>query len=251
MLKYYSTDFNPKQLKSFFSSGSKSIYASFFHKFNSKNDLKGKKLTVIDFEFSTKYSIFEVAIFDVIDGIISNIYFKEYQLPLGETYFDINRGHPIKVTNSFNQGKSQFTDKEKIYILSRMENTDYLVSHNYIAEMQCYMKLKFPNAKYDSNKIDIFKNNKIICTRYSFHQKYFTKLPDYKNGTVSDFFNWKVKITESKDSLNFNILNNGLDILETTQVSKDIFNKKTASYHNALFDIFVTYTNLRSLIYML
>lgn len=173
MLKTVKKSFNQDDVKKLFSKTSKAINVSFFHKFESKSDLKGKKFTVVDFEFSTDYQIFEMAFFDVIDGVVSNHVFKEFKLPLGTTYFDIDKNRPVRVNQAFNKGKETLTPALKKYIIERMENCDYLVAHNYVAELQCYMKLKYPTQKYNSDKISMYLDGKVICTRYSFHQKIF------------------------------------------------------------------------------
>lgn len=243
-------EFDQDILKKLFNKKSKAINVSFFHKFNSKNDLKGKKFTVVDFEFSTDYQIFEMAFFDIIDGVVSNHYFKEIQLPIGSTYYNIEQKCIINVDKSFNKGKDKLTSEIKKYIIDRMENCDYLVAHNYVAELQCYMKIKYPNRKYNSLEIPMFIENKVICTSYSFNKKYFN-LISAGNGEVSNHFGWIVSINEESDKLIFKLTHKVSKFSSSYHVDKIVFSKKNASYHNAMFDIFVTLTNLKTLGYFL
>ncbi len=255
MLNKIKTNFNKEELINSFPKNGKTINVSFFHKFKKYSDLKGKKFTVVDFEFSTDQQIFEMAFFDVIDGKISNYAFKEFQLPVGTLYFNIELNRIVRSGKSFNIGKDILTDKMKQYIIHRMENCDYLVTHNYTAELQCYMKIKYPSQKYSTDKIKMYQENKIICTRYSFNKKYFSNkhfLQSQANGAISTFMNWGIKI-ENKNSteLNFKIQNKNPRLNENHIVKKKVFSKEKATYHNAMYDIFITLTNLKSLEFLL
>lgn len=93
---------------------------------------------------------------------------------------------------------------------------------------------------------------KLFVLVIAFIKKYFTALPNYSNGIVSTHFKWSVKI-ENKDtkSIIFKVENKTHGVVDNYNVDKTIFSKTNASYHNAMYDIFVTLTNLKTLGYLL
>lgn len=240
-------NFNREDLLKKFSKG-KTQQVSFFHKFDNYEDLKDKKFTFVDFEFSVDYQIYEMAVFDVVNEEIVNYNFLEFKMPIGTKYFDPNQKFMKIVNEKFNQNKIELTEDYIQYIIDIFEKTDYLVSHNYIAELQCYNRLKFNNnEKYDTNNFEIFNNGKVICTKCSFPKKYFENfgVKSLSNGELSTQFSWNVNLIKN-NGLNFTVSNDKLEFNEEFKFN-NINLDEDIHYHNALYDIVVTYTNFLTL----
>ena len=221
------------------------------HFFKDELDLKGKNVVIADFEFTTQYNIFEITVMNVVDGKITNIWFEEFKVPLSDTVFDFRTKRAVRLTKGFNKDKNEFTDSKKKKLLSVIEEADFFVAHNYIAEMQCIHKLKFPGLKYDITSHDIFNDSKIICTNKSFNNKYFKKLDIFDNGfsneNVSSSLGWEIKYNQSKKTFVLDNKRTAVSIKVDKLPDNFLKSKTNVGIHNSLFDTLITYTSFLSL----
>lgn len=208
---------------------------SYFFKENS-HLIHKKKILFIDIEFSMNKLIFELGGFILNNGKIEEVIFKEYSLPKNEPYFSFETNGFI--TKPINIGKPLFSDKEWLFDL--LDSVDYIVAHNYTAEAQCFFKLLYPYDKYDVSKLKVFKEDKIICTNYSFNNVYFKQfgLEKFSNSELSKILGWTV----SEDGNKYKVYNKSLDMSFEINKPKDVVSK----LHNSFFDIVITLTNFIS-----
>jgi hypothetical protein len=207
---------------------------SYFFKENL--ELYKKRILIIDLEFSMNKHIFELGGLILNNGKVEELLFKEYSLPRGEPYYSFERNGFIDIP--LNKGKPLFKDKE--WLFSIIESVDYIVVHNYSAEAQCYFKLLHPYEQYDINRLPCFIEDKIICTNYSFKNKYFKELglEKFSNSELSGSLGWS--ILDRKDK--YVILNKEIEI--SFEIKKP--DNVVSEIHNSFYDVLITLTNLIS-----
>lgn len=198
--------------------------------------LHKKRILIIDLEFSMNKHIFEIGGIVLNNEKVEQLIFKEYSLPKGEPYFSFEKNGFI--TTPINKGKSLFKDKD--WLFSLLESVDYIVVHNYPAEAQCFFKLLFPNHPYDINKIKYFNEHKIICTNYSFKNKYFTNqgMEKFSNSDLASNFGWKFIDMGNK----YKVVNKVLNVEFEVDKPKNV----VSALHNSFFDSLITLTNFIS-----
>ena len=214
--------------------------------FYNNQDFTDKKILFLDFEFSKEYNIYEIGGLILENGKITKKIFKEFQLPLDNSIFNFNTKRMIPVNKSFNKGKDKLKAQK---ILDLVDSVDYVVCHNYVAEIKCILKLRFPDLPYDASNCDLIRDRKVICTNYSFSNKYFKSnfdLCDFSNSGVSNRLNWKVKLV-GKDIV---IENRAIDKKFRIKPPKSFFNASNQNLHNSFYDSVVTLTNFLSCKYI-
>jgi len=214
-------------------------------------DLLGKNIIIADFEFTTQYNIYEITVMKVKNGKIIDIWYEEFKVPPSDTIFDFNVKRPVRLPGGFNSNKNEFTKEKRDKLISVIEESDFFVAHNYVAEMQCIHKLKFPELKYDVLNIELYNQGKIICTNKSFNNKHFKQLDIFNNGfsneNVSNSLGWDIEY-KKEDKL-FILSNNrtGISIKVDKLPESFIKSKTSVGIHNSLFDTLITYTSFLSL----
>jgi len=207
---------------------------SFFHKEDIEK-MNEKRILFLDLEFSKNKYIYEIGGFIIEKNKIVELIFKEYSLPNKEEVWDFQKNS--FVVSKLNEDKPIFDEKEWFFKL--LDSVDYIVVHNYVAEAQCIFKLLYPLEKYDITKINYFNDLKIICTNYSFSNKYFKSkgMTDFKNSEISKYFGWEIMDTEDKL------------ILKNKEIKFCIKKPKSmkSELHNSFYDSAITLTNFISL----
>ena len=214
----------------------------FYNNYNFEN----KKILFLDFEFSREYNIYEVGGLILENGKITKKIFKEFKLPLSNSIFNFDTKRMDPVTNSFNKGKEELNPQK---ILDLVESVDYVVCHNYVAEMKCILKLRFPDLDYDISNCDMMRNKKVICTNYSFSNKYFKNefnLCDFSNSGISNRLNWKVSLKDKEIIIKNKAIDKNFKIIPP----KSFFKAKNKNLHNSFYDSVVTLTNFLSCKYI-
>jgi len=211
---------------------------SYFFKEDLKN-LSNKRILFLDFEFSMNKIIIEVGGLVLENRKVVELIFDEYSLPPGEPYWDFDVDGFID-GRKLNKNKPLFSDKDQDKLFKLVQSVDYVVVHNYVAEAQCFLKLKTPYEKYNISNCDVFTQGKFICTSYSFKNKYFKSLgmTIFTNSGVSECFGWKIKDKESY----LLVKNKSLNIAFKIDKPKGI----KSSLHNSFYDSVVTLTNFMS-----
>lgn len=242
MLKELKDNFNIKDYVRIIK-GSEIEKVSFFFKDNIE-EMKTKKIFFLDLEFSQNRIIFEVGGFIYDNGKITEHIYNEYSLPVGEKVWDFNLSRYLD-GGHINSHKSVFSDIDRDTLLKIIEDVDYIVIHNYVAELTCFHKLLFKGIKYNKNDIDFFKEGKVICTNYSFNNKYFKnkQMKSFSNAEVSKQLGWNV--IEDIEVIYFE--HKELDI--RFKIKKPI--EVVGKLHNSYYDSAITLTNFYSLIYLM
>jgi len=225
--------------------GNKSNIHKVSYFYNNQN-FKNKKILFLDFEFSKEYNIYEMGGLILQDGKIIKKIFKEFQLPMDNSIFNFDTKRMIPVTKKFNKGKDKLKPKK---ILDLVDSVDYIVCHNYVAEVKCILKLKFPDLPYNVKNCDLMDNNKIICTNYSFSNKYFKdnfNLCDFSNSGISNRLNWKVNLI-GKEII---VENKAIDKKFSITPPKSFFKASNQNIHNSFYDSVITLTNFLSCRYI-
>ena len=214
--------------------------------FYNDNNFVGKKILFLDFEFSKEYNIYEMGGLILQDGKIIKKIFKEFKLPTNNSIFNFKTKRMNPVTSKFNKGKLTLNPQK---IIDLVENVDYVVCHNYVAEIKCILKLKYPDLSYDATNCNLMETRKVICTNYSFSNKYFKSefdLCDFSNSGISNRLNWKVKL-KGKEIL---VENKAIDKKFKINPPKSFFNAANQDLHNSFYDSVVTLTNFLSCKYI-
>lgn len=234
MLKNIKNNFNLLDYKKTIGTKTNIHKVSYFFKDDLLN-LHSKKLLIFDLEFSMNKFIFELGGLIIENGKIKETFFYEYKLPFGEPYWSFNSN--CFISTPLNTNKPLFSLKDSDWLLSIIEDVEYVVVHNYTAEAQCLAKLK--NKPYNALNCSILQNNKFICTNYSFKNKYFKNFGIEKtsNSDLSNIFGWKIEDKENK----YNIKNNEINFF--VKKPKGVESK----LHNSFYDSVITLTNLISL----
>jgi len=221
------------------------------HFFKDNTDLTDKNIIIADFEFTTQYNIHEVTVIKVKNDKIIDIWFEEFKVPPSDTIFDFKVKRPTRLPSGFNSDKNEFTKEKQTKLIEVIEKADFFVAHNYVAEMQCIHKLKFPGSKYDVANIDIFNQGQIICTNKSFNNKYFKQLDIFKNGfsneNVSDALGWNVEYKKEDKMFLLTNKRTGQSIKVDNLPDNFLKSKTSVGIHNSLFDTLITYTSFLSL----
>jgi hypothetical protein len=208
---------------------------SYFFK-EDRDVLHKKRILFIDLEFSMNKYIFELGGLVLNNGKVEEIIFKEYSLPKNEPYFSFE--HNGFIDTPINKNKPLFSESKWLFNL--LDSVDYIVVHNYPAEAQCFLKLLFPKAAYDIERLSIFNQNKIICTSYSFKNNYFKKLglEKFSNSELSKTLGWSFTEKSSSYLITNLSLNMSFEIKKPANV--------VSKLHNSFFDILITFTNFIS-----
>lgn len=216
---------------------------SFFFKNYTRESLTGKKILFLDFEFSKEYNIYEMGGLILQDNKIIKTFFKEYKLPIGDSIFsfETKRHHPLP--RNFNKNRIVL-NKEKLFKL--VDSSDIIVCHNYVAEIKCLLALRYPDKEYNFNNCQLIKQGKIVCTNYSFSNKYFKgqfNISEFSNSNISKKMGWTVELK----SKHINVKNNKLDIDFKVKAPDTFFSSENKNIHNSFFDSVVTLSNFLSL----
>lgn len=238
MLHNIKNKFNLNTYKSTVGTGTNIHKVSYFFK-KDIQDIHLKKIFFLDLEFSMNKVIFEVGGFTLNKGVLENLLFEEYSLPEGELVWSFEKNAFVRP--KFEKHKKVFSDKDSERLLKIIEEVDYLVVHNYVAEAQCLHKLLKPNKKYDLRDLDIFNKDKIICTCFSFKNEYFKKhgLEKFSNSEISNTLGWDIKDKED----HYTVKNENLEV--KFKVKKPAGVK--SALHNSFYDSVITLTNFFSL----
>jgi hypothetical protein len=239
---------NIKKYKQLIGTGNQIHKVSYF--FKKTEDIKDKKFLIVDFEFSSSYNIYELSILFVKNNKITDIWFEEFKLPSNDKIFDFNLKRPVKIKPSFNKDRNVFTNEKQQKLLNLIDEYDFFVAHNYVAEAQCLFKLLFPNQKYNVDKLNFYKEDKFICTNKSFNNKYFKEFEIFSQGfsneNVSKSLGWEVSYKDKS----FIVKNhsNNIDFIINKLPSSFFTSKANVGIHNSLYDTIITYTTFLSLL---
>lgn len=242
MLESLKNKFDLKKYKSIMR-GSEIEKVSFFFK-DGLEEMKNKKILFLDLEFSQKRTIYELGGFIFNAGKIENHFYKEYSLPYGEKVWDFDKNMYVFATN-INKGKPKFEKDDLDFLMNSIDSVDYIVIHNYVAELTCIHKLLFKDKEYNKHNVPFFNEGKVICTNYTFNNKYFKNLSldKFNNSEVSKNLGWEV----IEDSESIYCLHNKLDI--KFKIKKPI--EVVGKLHNSYYDSAITLTNFYSLMFLI
>lgn len=206
--------------------------------------IKNKKVLFLDLEFSQNKVIYEMGGFVIDNGKLKESFFNEYSLPYGEKIWNFDTSR-YSYANKLNVGKSIFSKSDTDKLMALIDSVDYVVMHNYVAELTCIHKLLFKNKIYNKNNIGFFNEGKVICTNYTFNNKYFKSLgviEKCSNSEISKVLGWEVT-----DGAEF-IQCKNISINITFKIKKP--KEVVSELHNSYFDSAVTLTNLFSLYFL-
>jgi hypothetical protein len=216
---------------------------SFFFKNYTRESLVGKKILFLDFEFSKEYNIYEMGGLILQDNKIIKTFFKEFTLPSGDNIFSFETKRHYPISNKFNKNRIKL-NKKKLFNL--VNSSDIIVCHNYVAEIKCLLALRYPDKEYNVNNCELIKQGKIVCTNYSFSNKYFKNhfnITEFSNSNISKKMGWLVELKSNKVS----VKNKKLDIDFSVKAPKSFFSAENKNLHNSFFDSVVTLSNFLSL----
>jgi len=216
---------------------------SFFFKNYTRDSLKDKKILFLDFEFSKEYNIYEMGGLILQNNKIIKTFFKEFKLPDDNSIFSFDKKRYYPLSNNYNKNRIKLNSSK---ILELVDSVDIVVCHNYVAEIKCLLKLRFPNRDYNSNNCELIKTGKIICTNYSFCNKYFKgefNLSEFSNSNISKRMGWTVDLK----SKHIFVKNKKLDIDFKVRPPEAFFSAENNDLHNSFFDSVVTLSNFLSL----
>jgi len=243
MLKKIKKDYDLSNYKYYVGNKSNIHKVSYFY---NDNDFTDKKILFLDFEFSKEYNIYEMGGFIIENNKIIKRIFKEFKLPLSNSIFNFSTKRQDPVKNSFNKGKEKLNPQK---IIDLVDSVDYIVCHNYVAEVKCILKLKYPDLNYDAKNCKSIDSRKIICTNYTFCNKYFKNefdLCDFSNSGISNRLNWEVKL-KGKEII---VENKKINKKFTVTPPKSFFNASNQNVHNSFYDSVITLTNFLSCKYI-
>lgn len=216
---------------------------SFFFKNYTKESLAGKKILFLDFEFSKEYNIYEMGGLILQDNKITKTFFKEFKIPDSDSIFSFKIKRHLPISNIFNKNRLKL-NKEKLFKL--VDSADIVVCHNYVAEIKCLLALRFPDLDYNFNNCELVKTGKVVCTNYSFANKYFKgefNISEFSNSNISKKMGWTVELK----SKNIKVKNTKLDTDFTVRAPDAFFSAENKDLHNSFFDSVVTLSNFLSL----
>jgi DNA polymerase III epsilon subunit-like protein len=220
---------------------------SFFHKDFTNEEFDKSRVLILDFEHSKSHQIYEIGLIVLENKKIVESWFEEFQLELSDYYFDFDRKRMVEVSPDFNFEKQKLEPHHLQKLFSLIESSDFIIAHNFTAEMQILHKILYPNLKFNVSNLSIYNDEKVICTKRSFDNKYFKKMnifEGFSNSKISEDFGWSVQFEDNQFVFKNHILNIGFPF---SNYPKNISNVKL---HNAFYDTLVTLTNYLSLKYL-
>ena len=152
MLKKIKREYCNNNYKFFVGNKSNIHKVSYFY---NNHDFKDKKILFLDFEFSKEYNIYEMGGLILENNKIIKKIFKEFKLPLDNHIFSFEdrRMHPVE--KDFNKGKEELIPQK---ILDLVNSVDFVVCHNYVAEVKCLLKLRYPHLEYNVKNCELIEN---------------------------------------------------------------------------------------------
>jgi hypothetical protein len=204
---------------------------SYFFK---EKDLHLKKILVLDFEFSKEYNVYEFGAILLNKGKVERTFYEEYKIPKDDLLFSFETKRFVYQPENFNKNRKDLNPE---WFKELINSVDYIVCHNYVAEMQCFHKM-FKNQKYSAATCDLLNSGKVICTNYTLNNKFFkTDFNSFSNSNVSEAFGFKLDIKEKRifclhEELGFSL-----------EIPNKFFKAENKNLHNSFYDAVITLTN--------
>lgn len=247
MLNKIKKDFQLEEYKKTIGNKTKIHKVSLY--FKEFDKLDKSKVLLVDFEFSKNLNIYEITIITIQNNKIVDSWFEEFKIPSDDMLWDFKLEKNVFPSKEFNKNRSEFTDEVKKKLINILNSSDYIVCHNYVAELRCIHSILYPYRKYEAENLELFNTDKIICTNFTFNNKYFQKynFPKFTNSSVSEFLGWNI----NKEGDYFRLNNKNINIDFKLKMSESFLLNGKGEIHNSYYDTLITLTNFLSLKYII